>query len=95
MLTGRITYGLGQYDPSTPVAGAGIFNTPISQLSAVQTPIGQWGAGEIATAVIAAFVVYSVFFTTKRGVSTGREKLARRRKRLSEQYEAAAKHYRA
>lgn len=100
MLTGRITYGMGQALDAygMPVAssgGGGMFQTPIAQSAVAQTPIAQWGGGEWFMAGLAAFVLFSVFTTTRRGVGRARGYLAERRKRLSRRAEAEAEYYRA
>jgi hypothetical protein len=83
---------LGQEPTDTSVLSS--FPNPL-QSSVAQTPIAQWGPGEIAVALGAMYIMFSVFSTTKRGVGHVSEFHKRRKKRLAEQHEAAAKHYRA
>lgn len=97
MLTGRITYGLGQAldEYGQPVVTASSIPAALAQSSVFQSAPAQWGAGEWAVVLGGFFVLYSVFSTSKRHVGQVRGTLQRRRQRLAEQHEAAAKHYRA
>lgn len=98
MITGRITYGIGQVDPSTPVAPAFV-GMPIGQMvaqsSVAQTAPVEWGLGEWAVVIGLGLVAFSVFSTAKRGAGHVGGWYGRRKRRLAEYHSREAEHYKS
>ena len=64
--------------------GSGLFGTGIFGTGVSVTDFSTWGPGEIATALLAGFAVFSVFSTTKRTYQAGRKNVRTARRRLEE-----------
>jgi hypothetical protein len=91
MLSGRITFGLGQVEtfPGPPP-----MLPPFGQTAVAQTPPVQWGLPEWAIVFTLGYIVISVLFTSKKAVGGVYGFYRQRRAKRAAYHEREAEHFR-